>query len=312
MLVFTIAIAECCFLEETLPTMVHNTQTQEEEYVDCEKAAFLGQSFANDSQDSLAISIVDALKDDAAVPAPSHISISQLLTAPTVLILLASFSALSLHSSTFDVLLPHLGQHATHDIGLGLPCTWLHPVMLVIKVIAASSMLFLPSLVNRVGLVHLYRRISVVFPALYVVLPVVALAATTCGDSAIIAGIFSTLATLAKTTLTRAAQVLVLLLVLSTAPDASSTGTLIGVISISEMFKALAVGIAGVSYFLSDDYSVLVVNGALWTVLAVIASIGGFVTLRLRETSRVGADLPEECLVWQGMFDIDSEDEAGF
>lgn len=309
---FGIAILECLLLEETLPLMVHNNHSQEES-IDCEKAAFLGQSFQNDSQESLAINIVDALKEDAAAPLPSHISISQLLTAPSVLILLASFSALSLHSSTFDVLLPHIGRNSTQDIGLGLPCNWLQPVMLVVKVIAASSMLFLPLLVNKIGLVHLYRRISVIFPALYVVLPVVVvLAANTCGESAILAGILSTFATLVKTTLASAAQVLVLLLALSTAPDASSTGTIIGVISISEIFKALAVGIAGVSYFVSDEYSVLAVNGALWTVLATIAFLGAVITLRLRETPRVGTDLPEECLVWTGMFDVESEDEAGF
>lgn len=284
----------------------------QEAHIDCEKAAFLGQSFQNDSQDSLAISIVDALKDDAAAPLPSHISISQLLTAPSVLTLLASFSALSLHSSTFDVLLPHLGHNATHDIGLGISCTWLQPIMLVLKIVAASSILFLPSLVNRIGLVHLYRRISVVFPALYVVLPLVALAATSCGDSAILAGIFSVLATLAKTILASAAQVLVLLLVLSMASDASSTGTLIGVVFIAEMFKALAVGISGISYFLSDEYSMLAVNGALWSALATIALLGAIITLRLREKPRVGTDLPEEAFVWQGMFDVESEDEAGF
>lgn len=291
--------------------MEHNKDSQED-YIDCEKAPFLGQSFSNDSQDSLAISIVDVLKGDTASPKPSCISISQLLTAPSVLVLLASFSALSLHSSTFDVLLPHLGHDKTHDISLGLPCEWLQPVMLGLNVIAASSMLFIPSLVSKFGLVHLYRRISVVFPALYLILPAVALAANTCSDSALIAGIFSVLATLVKTTLTSAAQVLVLLIALSMAPDASSTGTLIGVISISELFKALAVGIAGLSYFLSDDYSLVVINGALWTALAIIATIGATITLRLRKTSRVGADLPEECLVWQGIFDIDSEDEAGF
>lgn len=286
--------------------------TEEEEYIDCEKAAFLGQSFQNDSQDSLSISIVDALKDDSSSPKPSHISISQLLTAPSVLLLLASFSALSLHSSTFDVLLPHLGQHTTQEIGLGIPCSLLQPVMLVVKVVAASSMLFLPVLVNKIGLARLYRSISLTFPALYVILPAIALATTTCGESEVLAGAFSTLATLLKTTLASAAQVLVLLLALSMAPDASSTGTLIGVISISEIFKALAVGITGVSYFLSDDYSVLVMNGALWAALAVIASLGALITLRMRETSRVGTDLPEECLVWQGMFDMDSEDESGF
>ncbi|CZT17055.1 uncharacterized protein RCC_02887 [Ramularia collo-cygni] len=312
LVVLLITIAEGLLLRETLPTL--KSTREEEDSIDCEKAAFLGQSHSNNSQDSLAISIVDALHDDApsTSPLPSHITISQLLTAPSVLILLASFSALSLHSSTFDLLLPHLGQHATQDIGLGLPCALLQPVMLVVKVVAAASMLCIPALVDKIGLMRLYRTISLTFPALYILLPIIALATAGCGESDVLAGAFSTLATLLKTTLTSAAQVLVLLLALSMAPDASSTGTLIGVISIAEMFKALAVGIAGVSYFLSDDYSMWMVNGALWTALAVIASLGALITRRLRETTRVGTDLPEECLVWQGMFDVDSEDEAGF
>lgn len=312
-LVLTIAIAECLFLKETLPTMVSNNIHNNEEYIDCEKASFLGQSFQNDSEDSLSISIVDSPKDDTSSPLPSHISISQMLTAPSVLLLLASFSALSLHSTTFDVLLPHLGQHTTQNIGLGLPCQLLQPILLVVKLVAASSMLFIPTLVKNIGLARLYRGISITFPALYILLPALALLTTTCGtDSDILAGAFSTLATLLKTTLTSAAQVLVLLLALSITPDAASTGTLIGVISLSEIFKALAVGIAGVSYFLSDEYSVLVVNAALWSVLAVIAALGAVITRRMRETSRVGADLPAECLVWEGMFDVDSEDENGF
>lgn len=311
MLVLAIAIAECLLLEETLPSMTHRHRFQED-HIDCEKAAFLGQSFPNDSQDSLAISIVDAPKDASATALPSYISITQLLTAPSVFILLASFSALSLHSSTFDVLLPHIGHNATQDIGMGLSCTWIQPAMLVIKVVAASSILIMPKLVNRIGLVHLYRRTSVSFPALYVFLPVVALAVSSCGDSAVLAGIFSIFATLIKHTLASAAQVLVLLLALSAAPDASSTGSVVGVISISEIFKALAVGIAGVSYFVSDESSVLVVNSALWTALATIALLGAVITLRLRETPRLGADLPEEAFVWQGIFDVESEDEAGF
>jgi len=91
-LVLTITIAECLLLKETLPTLSQAINTiEEEEYIDCEKAAFLGQSFPNDSEDSLSISIVDALKDQTPSPKPSHISISQLLTAPSVLLLLASF-----------------------------------------------------------------------------------------------------------------------------------------------------------------------------------------------------------------------------
>jgi hypothetical protein len=127
-----------------------------------------------------------------------------------------------------------------------------------------------------------------------------------------IAAVFNTIAMLAKTTLAGAAQVLVLLLVLNAAPDASSTGTVIGVVSISELFKALAVGASGVSYYLSNDYSMVVVNGSLWAALASVAIVGAAVTWKLRESPRVGADIPEECLFWQDMFDAHSDEESGF
>lgn len=127
-----------------------------------------------------------------------------------------------------------------------------------------------------------------------------------------ISATFNIIAMLAKTTLAGAAQVIVLLLVLNAAPDASSTGTVIGVVSISELFKALAVGASGISFYLSNDYSMVVVNGSLWAALAAIAILGAGVTWKLRESPRVGTDIPEECLVWQDIFDANSDEESGF
>lgn len=285
---------------------------ERERYEDCEKSAFLGQSLANDSSDSLDVSIIEALNDDAA-PLPSRMSLTQLLTAPSVLLLLVSYAVLSLHSSTFDILLPHLGHTASHEGGLGIPCAWLSSVVMVVKVIAAIRILhFIPLVISKVGLLPVYRRISMAFPVLYVLIPLLALAVNATGGAPVVSAVFNTIAMLAKTTLAGAAQVLVLLLVLSAAPDAASTGTTVGVVSVSELFKALAVGVSGVSYYMSNDYSVVVVNGSLWAALAGIATVGAAMTWKVRETPRVGTDIPEECLVWQGMFDADSDEEAGF
>lgn len=315
LLVLSITIAEILLLDETLPRNGKETFGQDDD-IDCEKAAFLGQQPARestDSQESLAISIIEALNDDAASPRPSRISIGQMLTAPAVLILLASYSFLSLHASTFEVMLQHLGHTDTHNAGMGVQCSWLQPVLLVVKVVAALRIMHsVPSLVSRVGLLPMYRKISFVFPALYVVIPTVALAVHATGTSPLLSAIVSTMALLAKTTLAGAAHVLVLLLVMSATPDASTTGTLIGVVSISELPKALAVGLAGISYYLAKDYSMLAVNGSLWAALAIIALIGAFITRKLRETPRVGTDLPTECFVWQGMFDVESDDDEGF
>lgn len=297
---------------QTLPAQTTKF-VEHERYEDSEKSAFLGQSLLNDSCESLNISIVEALNDDAAAPRYSRLSIAQLLTAPSVLMLLASYSVLSLHSSTFEILLPHLGHTASHEGGLGIPCEWLQTVLVIVKIIAAIRILkFVPFVVNKIGLLPVYRRISLAFPVLYVIIPLLALAVNASGATPLISAAFNTFAMLTKTTLAGAAQVLVLLLVLSAAPDAQSTGTVIGMVSISELFKALAVGASGVSYYLSDDYEMVVVNGTLWAALAAIALAGAALTWKLRETPRVGADIPEECLVWQGMFDADSDEEAGF
>lgn len=312
-LVFSITLVEIFLLEETLPTTKPRKAVHREDYVDSEKAAFLAPTLTVESEDSLNISIIEALAlDDDAAPLPSRISIAQMLTAPSILSLLASFSMLSLHSSTFDVMLPHLGHTATSNGGMGLPCGWLPALLLLVSAFAALRIWHgIPRIVARVGLRPLYRRISLAFPPVYLLTPLLAFAVHTLAPhDDLPPAIISLVAMLAKTALAGAARVLVLLLALSAAPDANSTGTLLGVVSISELFKALAVGSAAMVYYLSDAYSMLVVNGTLWAALAATAGVGAWLTLSLRDTTpRVGTDLPEECFAWQGMFDAEDGDE---
>ncbi|TKA75998.1 hypothetical protein B0A55_06681 [Friedmanniomyces simplex] len=309
-LVGMIALAEALLLEETLPNESSHTVAHEESH-DCEKAAFLGRSLPNSSDDSL--TLAEALKDQAATPLPSRLTTTQLLTAPSVLVLLASFATLSLHSTAFDLLLPHISHTPSHNGGLGLSCSWLGTIKLVIAFCAAGRILkFVPRVIERVGLLKMYRRMSWSFPVLYTIIPLAGLVVSCTGVPPAVAAFFSTVAMLVKATIAGAAQVLVLLLILSAAPDAQSTGTTIGVLSIAKLFKALAVGVSGISYYLSDAYSMQVVNGSLWAVLAATALAGAVVTRKLRETPRVCTDIPEACLVWQGMFDAESDKEASF
>ncbi|KAI6897813.1 hypothetical protein D0867_02373 [Hortaea werneckii] len=311
-LVLLITIAEAMLIQETLPQKLVSRKSRNAT-ADPEKAAFLGQSLSNESEDSLNISIVEALNDDAAEPVSAQIGVFQLLSAPAVLLLLASFSILSLHSSTFDILLPHLGHTDSRMGGMSIPCPLLRPVELGVKIAAALRiMTFIPGLVDQVGLLAVYRKISLVFPVLFVVVPIAGAAIHAAGASPVVSAIISGCVMLAKNILAGAAEVLVVLLVLSAAPDASSTGTVIGVISFSQIFKALAVGISGVAYYLGGDYSVFEVNILLWTTLATVAAIGAWITWKLREKPRVGGDIPEECLVWQGFFDSESDEEGGF
>lgn len=254
------------------------------------------------------ISIIEALNDDAAAPLPSKIGISQLLTAPTVMILLASYSVLSLHSSMFEVLLPHIGHTASVEGGMGLSCAWLQPITTIVAILAAIRISRLvPFVVPRVGLLTMFRRISFLFPILYTLLPTFGFAVSGINGLGVFSALIGIVAMYIKATLAGAAQVLVLLLVLSAAPDAFSTGAVVGIISISELFKALAVGASGLSYYLSNGYGMIVVNSSLWTALVLTALIGVAVTWKLRETPRVGTDIPEDCLVWQDVFDSESD-----
>lgn len=236
-----------------------------------------------------------------------------MLLAPSVLVLLASFAILSLHSSTFDLLLPQLGHTDSHEAGMGIACDWLPLVIVIVQALAGLRVMKLvPEIVRKTGLLPIYRRISLSFPLLYTVVPLVGILTALIDVPAIVSAIISVITLSFKTVLADTAQVLMLLLVLSAAPDATSTGTVIGVVSVAQLFKALAMGITGTSYYLSDDYSVVAVNGSLWTSLIAVALVGSFLTWKLRVTPRVGADIPESCLTWQGVFNVESDEEGRF
>ncbi|KAK5742671.1 hypothetical protein LTR17_003203 [Elasticomyces elasticus] len=272
---------------------------------DCEKAALL-----DDSDDLL--TLAEALEDSSATAVVRRLSTGQLVNAPSIVMLLASFSILSLHSITFDELLPHISHNVSHAAGLGLPCTWVSTIKLLIAFCAAVSVLHLvPRLIGRVGLLNGYRRTIWAFPALYITLPLAGLAVGSTGPASWLPAFVAVSAMLVKATIAGAAQVLALLLILSAAPDTQSTGQTIGILSLAELFKALSVGLSGLCYYLSDDLSMLALNSGSWGILAGFAVAGAIITRKLRETPRVGPDIPESCLMWQSMFDVDSETDEG-
>lgn len=196
---------------------------------------------------------------------------------------------------------------------MGISCDWLPLVIVIVQALAGLRVMKLvPEIVRKIGLLPIYRRISLSFPLLYTVVPLVGILTALIDVPAIVSAIVSVITLSLKTVLADTAQVLMLLLVLSAAPDATSTGTVIGVVSVAQLFKALAMGITGTSYYLSDDYSVVAVNGSLWTSLIAVALVGSFLTWKLRVTPRVGADIPESCLTWQGVFNVESDEGGRF
>jgi MFS family permease len=287
---FAIALVASIFLNETLP--LHNERSVETVDMDCEKAAFLRRG----SEDTN-ITLVDFAR-------PEPITIAQFLQAPSLMVLLSSFCLLSLHASTFDVLLPHLGNSSTEHGGMGIPCDMLNFVVLAVRAIAGMVILYaIPYTTEKYGLLKLYRSISAFFPATYILTPLLAFVVT----CASLAPIISVLSIFSKHLLTGSATVLVALLVLNTTPDAFSAGTVVGMMQVASLFKAFAVAVSGTSYYFSDDVSVQTTSLALWTCLALFGIVGAGLAWYVRERPSVEKDFPSEVLCWETCFDADAE-----
>lgn len=286
-MLFAIALTASILLRETLPS--HNTYCSVNN--DCEKAAFLRSS------EDTNITLVDVAR-------PEPIKIAHFLQAPSFVVLLSSFCLLSLHAATFDVLLPHLGQSSIEHAGMGIPCDWLSIVVLIVRGIAGLTVSFaVPWAIQKHGLVKLYRSVSMFFPAMYIIIPSLAILASCSAFVPIV----STLSLLVKHTLTYGATVLVSLLVLNTTPDAFSAGTAVGMMQVASLFKAFAVAVSGTSYYFSDELSVQTTNFALWTVLALFGAVGAGLAWFVRERPSVEKDFPSEVLCWEMCFDVDAE-----
>lgn len=289
-ILFIIALMASIFLKETLPNLSERTADLVD--MDCEKAAFLRR----DSHDTN-VTLVDFAR-------PEPITITQFLQAPSLMVLLSSFCLLSLHASTFDVVLPHLGHSSTESGGMGIPCEWINIIVLGVRGLAGAVVFYaIPYATSKHGLVTLYRSLSALLPATYVITPFLA-AVVTCSG---IGPVISTFSIFAKHLLTDAATVVVSLLVLNTTPDAFSAGTVVGMMQVASLFKAFAVAVSGTSYYFSDDISVDTTNLALWTCLALFGIAGAGLAWFVRERPSVEKDFPSEVLCWETCFDADAE-----
>lgn len=276
---------------QTLPLQSTNTESHID--MESEKTGFLTVA---DPEEPTTICVVDFAR-------PEPISISQFMQAPSFLVLLCSFCLLSLHASTFDVLLPHLGHSSTQRGGMGIPCSWLGFIDVVLRGVAGLAILrVVPQAVEKFGLLKPYRSMSMLFPAVYITIPLLALIVAC---STTLTGLVSTAAILIKHTLTGGASVLVTILVLNTTPDAFSAGTVVGLMQVASLFKALAVAVSGASFYLSSDFSVSTTNFALWTILALFGTVGAALAWFARERPSVERDFPSEVLCWETCFDAE-------
>lgn len=274
-LMFIIFLINLVFLNETLPSTSASENFDEEtqplygrrsdssDFL-TEKDTFLGQSETLPTPRRR----VTFFQNDR----PDPMRFSEIMKAPSLMILLCSYSFLSLHSASFDQLLPLLGNSPTEHGGLGLPCFFLSFVVLFAG-IAAGTVIYLgfAKSVQRLGLLRLYRLCCWVFPLIYIATPLVSKVAR---SSEIAVWISSASSIFTKTLVTGFAQTLVAFLVTNASPDAYSLGSIMGFMQGATAFRSLALAGTGVAFSLSDDVSIETTNYSLWAAMTII-SLGG-------------------------------------
>lgn len=226
-------------------------------------------------------------------------SLSELIRAPSLMVLLGSFSFLSLHSASFDQLLPLLGNSPTSHGGLGLPCSFISIVVMFASISAGIVVATLfGKAVQRLGLLSLYRLSCWVFPAIYIATPLLSKLAQDSRAGVIFASTFSIFT---KTLVSGFAQTLVVLLVTNASPDAFSLATIMGFMQCASVFRSIAVAVTGLAYALSDDVSIQATNYGLWATMAVLSFGGAAAAYFVRDHPTV-RDY-SSCLKWEVCYD---------
>lgn len=300
------------FLKETLPSTAAAPNTRQgatyaERYsgeYSTEKDTFLGQQCSS-----------PAVSDDEFHPTytffyndkPKPLGFSAAIRAPSLLVLLASFSFLCLHSASFDQLLPLLGNAPIENGGLGLPCAFLSLVVLIASSAAAAIVyMTFSKVVDRVGLLRFYRICCWLFPLIYVSTPVFS---AVFSSSPTVIAITSAWSIFTKTLVTTFAQTLVVFLVTNASPDAFSLGSIMGLMQSASVFRGFAVAGTGISFWLTDGVpgeGVQLRNLCLWSGMAALAIAGAVLAWFVKARARVNRDWMASALKWEVCYENDS------
>lgn len=238
---------------------------------------------------------------------PKPLGFSAAIRAPSLLVLLASFSFLCLHSASFDQLLPLLGNAPIENGGLGLPCAFLSIVVLIASSSAAAVVYMTFSrAVDHVGLLRLYRICCWLFPLIYIFTPVFSAAFS---SRPTMIAITSAWSIFTKTLVTTFAQTLVVFLVTNASPDAFSLGSIVGLVQSASVFRGLAVAGTGISFWLTDGVpgdGMQLRNLCLWSGMATVAIGGAVLAWFVKARARVNRDWMASALKWEVCYENDS------
>lgn len=214
---------------------------------------------------------------------PQPISFSEIVRSRSLMVILAVYSFFTLHSASFDQLLPLLGNSPTANGGLGLPCAFITIVVLFGSLSAGAVICcFFSSSVQRFGLLPLLRLCCWAFPAIYVATPLLSqLAMATGSDAGIL--VASATAMFAKTLLAGLAQTLACILVTNSSPDPYSLATVVGFMQAASVLRSLAVAGTGLAFALGDELSMQATNYGLWATILTMSLAGAAVAHFVRD-----------------------------
>ena len=215
------------------------------------------------------------------------------------MLIVASYSFFTLHSASFDQLLPLLGNSPINRGGLGLPCSFIPLVVLFSSISAGAVILHLFNKAgSRLGLLQLFRLCCWVFPAIYILTPLLSFAAQGSRAGVITASVTSIFT---KTLVTGFAQTLVLVLVTNASPDPYSLATIMGFVQCASVLRSLAVAGTGVAFALSNEPSLVVTNVGLWAAMVAMGLGGAGIAYFVCDHPTVREY--QGCLKWEVCYD---------
>lgn len=299
--------ANVAFLDETLPASTGNSMAsyQGKPYRDLysseslnEKTGFLSSEYSYNHQGEK----------------PKPLSFTTAIRAPSLLILLTSFSFLTIHSSTYDTLLPLLATVSIEEGGISLSCTFMLVSTLLAALFAAiiTCTLLPRAATSRLGVLGLYRLATWAFPMILVLTPLMFMITTSDTSAArdTATGIVAFTSLALKSITTTFAQTLVVILVTNASPDAFSLGSIMGLLHSTNAVRGFAIAGTAIAWLMAPG--MLGTRMTLWASCVIVALGGAGLAWFVKERARVNKDWMAGVLKWEVCYEnTEDEDSEG-
>lgn len=245
---------------------------------------------------------------------PKPLSFTTAIRAPSLLILLTSFSFLTIHSSIYDTLLPLLATTMTEEGGIDLSCTFMLVGTLTATLLAAviTCTLLPRAATSRLGVLGLYRLTTWAFPMILVLTPLMFMITTsdTSTARATSTAIVAYLSLALKSMTTTFSQTLVIILVTNASPDAFSLGSIMGLLHSTNAVRGFAVAGTAIAWLMAPG--TLGTRIALWVSCLIVALGGAGLAWFVKERARVNRDWMSGVLKWEVCYEnFEDEDSDG-